>query len=144
MTSDGLRVLDRYDWPTAEWGVASLAVRCVVLFRRLGLEPREWEVDGLGSAIGGLCRLPSGRVVLVQELAHAVRHLGRRGPDVWVDASEVASVGVEEILHEVVSAMGLQNDEIDWTQDPSSQEEARRAAERVRQWRAGHRPTRGR
>ena len=53
-----------------------------------------WEEDGPGPAHGFFVRLPSGRVVLLQQLAYAVEHFGKQGPDVFVDSDDVVNIGV--------------------------------------------------
>lgn len=120
-----------------EWAIAGLSVSLDDLAAQLGLDLQSWDDDGLGPARGAFIRLPSGRVVLVQELAHAAKHLGWRGTDVIADAGDVVTLGVRPLIDEVVSACGLSKEAIGW----AAGEEARRsAAEILEAWRARQMP----
>src|SRR5215831_6467131 len=94
-------------WPTRmPCYVGSLGVRLGPLAISHGLAPRRYESPGLGLATGLICRLPTGRAVALDEYDHAIAHLGATGPAIYADGREVALIGPEPILAEVVSAFG--------------------------------------
>lgn len=100
-----------------DFPIAVLAVRLEDLARRLGLELRTWEEEGLGAATGALCRLPSGRVVALCEHAHAVEHLGAPGPDVVVDGGDVLASGADALVEEILAAFDLPRSAVAWIMD---------------------------
>jgi hypothetical protein len=103
-----------YRFSSTDWPVVRLVVNVATLASRFGFTIDHWEEDGLGPASGMLLRLASGRVVLVCELEHAVKHLGARGPTIHVDASHLAQDGVEPLVNEVLDALELSRDATDW------------------------------
>ena len=114
-----------YRFPSGmEWPIASMRVSVTDIAQRFQLEIERWEEDGLGPARGMLVRLRSGRVVLLRELEHAMKHLGAMGPDVFVDAGDLASVGVAPIFNDIVDSLRLPRDAVLW--DPTT--DAQRAA----------------
>ena len=102
-----LEPLTSYTWPTDRYPLASLSVRVDNLAARLGIEAHAWQVDGLGPARGFGGRLPSGRVILVEELEY-----GRPYPAVWVDAAELSTFGPDALVAEVCRELGLTPPEI--------------------------------
>lgn len=128
-----VHVLPEHRCPSGgDMPLAGLAIRVDELARRVGIPLQEWEEDGLGTMRGAVCRLPSGRVVLVRELAHAVRHLGTAGPEISVDAGELAVEGVDALVAEVRAAFGLEPEELDWVQPAEASDQA---AEMLARWR---------
>ena len=125
--------LPSYTWPTVEFPLAALGVRIDALARRLDLPLYDWEEEGLGPARGVVVRLPSGRAALLRELAHAVEHLDAGGPDVWVDAAEVAEVGIERLVNEVREALALAAAEVVWVQPSTHTAAAAELAARARE-----------
>lgn len=104
-----------YKFPSGlAWILATIGLRVEVLAHRVGARLETWEPDGLGTAHGFYLRLPSGRVVLLQELEHAVSDHGVAGPDVYVDGAEAATEGFERLLAEVSGALGLDIRAISW------------------------------
>jgi hypothetical protein len=101
-----------YTWPTDPFPLAALGVRVDALAGRLGLSVHDWNVDGLGPARGYGGRLPSGRVILLEELQLAVKHHGAQGPIVYVDAAELAAVGPELLVGELLAALGLSRSDL--------------------------------
>jgi hypothetical protein len=102
-----IELITSYRWPTDGYPFATLGVRVEELARRLGASVRDWNVDGLGPARGFGFRAPSGRVFLIEELESSIRYDGACGPTVYADACELASLGVEKLVNEVVTALGL-------------------------------------
>jgi hypothetical protein len=116
----------------ADWDIAGLSVSLDDLAARLGIELQGWDEDGLGAARGTFIRLPSGRIVLIRELAHVAKHLGWRGTDIVADAGDLVALGVGPLIDEVVSVFGLSDGVIAW----AAGEDARRSAAEVLQaWR---------
>jgi hypothetical protein len=113
--------------------IARLSVSLDDLATRLAIDLQSWEEDGLGPARGAFIGLPSGRVVLIRELAHAAKHLGWRGTDVVADAGDFVALGVALLIDEVVSAFGLSDGVIAWT---VGKEQRRKAAESLQAWRS--------
>jgi hypothetical protein len=102
--------------------IGGLSVRIDSIVDRYGLMLEEWDEDGLGLARGLAIELPSGRVVLLQELAYAIERLGSRGPDVIADGGDIMSTGVAPLLIEVLEALGLSNEAVAWTAPESIRE----------------------
>lgn len=113
----GVTTVDEHFFPGGEFDVAVLAVRVDDLARGLGLEIRTWNEDGLGAARGVLCRLPSGRVMMVRELVHAVEYLGARGPDVIADGDDILAVGANALVEEILAAFELPRGVVGWMMD---------------------------
>jgi hypothetical protein len=99
-----------------------LDVRVAEIAERAGFRLETWEEDGLGPASGMFIRLPTGAVVLLRELKHAVEHLGARGPTVWTTADKLAEAGVEPLVAEVLESLELPRDAAYWTAPESLQE----------------------
>jgi hypothetical protein len=114
-----LEPLSSYTWPTDGWPLAALSIRVDDLAARLGLSVLTWQEDGLGTARGVLCRLPSGRVFLLQELETKVQYYNAKGPDVYVDAGDVGDQGVEPMLNEVLDGLQLSRSDVNWLPDPT-------------------------
>ena len=92
-----LELLTSYTWPTDVVPLGGLTVRINDLAARLGLPLQMWDVDGLGPARGFGGRLPSGWVVLLEELENAVKYHGAKGPSVYVDAAVLGAIGAEPL-----------------------------------------------
>jgi hypothetical protein len=103
-----------YRFPNERWPIADLRVRVGDIAQRLGLTIMSWEEDGLGPANGVLIRLTSGRVILLREQEHAIKHLAAEGPCVETDVGDVAAFGVEALMAEVLDALGLPRDAVAW------------------------------
>jgi hypothetical protein len=61
-----------------------------------------------------LIRLPSRRIALIKEHAHAIKQTGVRGPYLVVDGADVIGFGVSALVDEVVSALGLSESAVAW------------------------------
>src|SRR5262245_13661908 len=81
---------------------------------RFELKPESWDEAGLGPARGVFIGLPSGKVVLILELEHAIKRLGACGPQVLADGADVAVIGVGALLDEMVHALDLPDDAVAW------------------------------
>jgi hypothetical protein len=106
------------DWPTA-----SLSVSLDDIAARFGLEPDSWNEDGLGPSQRVFIRLPSGRIALIRERAHLVKHYGA-GPDFAVDVADVVTFGVSRLIDEVLSALGLSESAVAWNADENTRQSA--------------------
>jgi hypothetical protein len=113
-------------WPTVEIPLASLGLRVDELATRLNLPIHTWYEDGLGPARGVGCRLPSGRLFLLEELQLAVEHRGSRGPTLFVDAADLTARGVGSLLEEILQALHLSRSDVTWILDRAGEEEAAR------------------
>ncbi|HEU0127942.1 MAG TPA: hypothetical protein VFQ48_04970, partial [Pseudonocardiaceae bacterium] len=101
-------------WPSGgDQPIAILAVPVEQLAEKCGFVLDEWEEDGLGSARGFAFVLPSGRIVLLYELAHMDGRTGS-GANVSVDLGDLAAIGPTEIVAEVLSALQLPQSAIYW------------------------------
>jgi hypothetical protein len=94
-------------FPTKPVPLAALSVRVDELALRLGYRVQSWVEDGLGPARGFCCRLQSGRVFCLEELELAIKHQGAKGPVVWVDDTDMVAVGIEHLVEEVSTSLGL-------------------------------------
>ena len=134
-----IEALSVYRWPTEDFPLASLDVRLSELASRLRIPVYTWEEDGLGPASGVACRLGTGFVFLLRELEHAVEHLGSTGPDIYVDAEDVASAGVESLVSVILDALALSESNLVWVQESAIRDEAAQRAEWAREYRAQRR-----
>jgi hypothetical protein len=130
----GMEPLNSYTWPTDRFLIASMSMRLEVLAARHHLAIRRWLEDGLGPAAGVGVRLESGRVFLLEEFELAVRHHGVLGPYVWVDATEVATHGVEPLVEEFLDAFELDHSSLAHVDEstPSAREMAVELVARMR------------
>jgi hypothetical protein len=110
-----------YRFSSTDWPIVSLVVDVATLAGRLGFTIDHWEEDGLGPASGMLLKLASGRVVLVSELEHLVKHHRAKGPTIYVEASHLAQYGVEPLVSEVLDALELSREATDWIAPVESQ-----------------------
>jgi hypothetical protein len=120
------KVVQVYDYrfPNTDWPIMRFQVRISEIAHSRGFEIESWEEDGLGQAHGMLLRLPSGRVILVRELQHLIDHFRELGPYVHVDAAVVAEFGVEHLISEVLTSLGLSQQLVDWRASSEAQESA--------------------
>ena len=113
-----------YRFATTDWPIMRLQVRISEIAQSLGFEIESWEEDGLGQAHGMLLKLPTGRVVLFREFQHGINHFGEKGPHVCIDAAVVAEFGVEPLIEEVLTSLGLSEQIVDWRNSSEAQEAA--------------------
>jgi hypothetical protein len=90
-----------------------------------------WDVDGLGPARGFGGRLPSGWVVLLEELENAVKYHGAKGPSVYVDAAVLGAIGAEPLVSELQEALGLTWADFVCVADEAARKRAAELAARV-------------
>ena len=128
--------LDSYTWPTDPFSLALVVESVETLASRIGAQVKEWSEDGLGPVRGICVRLPSGRVVLIQEYTYAIQHGMHSGPELAVDAADVATLGVDALLQEVLEVLEIPPGAVQWRQASSAAAiAAERAAAAIR-WRA--------
>ena len=114
MGSEPLVQLSDYRWPSGSGDpIAILAVRLETIARRFGLSSEEWEEEGLGPARGFMCRLASGPVISLVELAHRAK-TAYPGPNLSVDSHELEEVGVARLLEDALEALGLGEADVVW------------------------------
>jgi hypothetical protein len=119
--TNAVQVYD-YRFPNADFPIMRFQVRISEIAQSRGFEIESWEEDGLGQAHGMLLRLPSGRVILVRELQHAIDHYREMGPHVHIDAAAIAEFGVEPLISEVLTSLDLPPQMVDW-RAPSEQQQ---------------------
>lgn len=124
---NGISQVSEYQFPSPDLAIAILRVPVAEIAKRFGLTVDTWEEAGLGRAHGMFIRFPSGRVMLLRELEHAIKHLGREGPTVHVDAGELAAFGVEPLVAEVLESLGLPSDAV----APVAPNDSRDAAKQI-------------
>lgn len=122
------KTLETYKWPTDEFAFASVGIRMTDLAKRLSTPTKKWQEDGLGSAEGVMIQTEKGFCFLIRELEHAVKYLGSKGPDIFVDAEDFGTHGVEPLLAELLSALNLARSDLTWIQDPAFQKDAKERA----------------
>lgn len=98
-----MQQLATYRWPVDPIPLTSLSVRVDDLAFQLRMTVSTWEVEGLGDARGMGCISLSGYVYLLEELQHS-EHLQLV---VYVDATLLASLGVDVIVSEMLAEFGL-------------------------------------
>ena len=121
--SNVVQVYD-YRFPTTDWPIMRFQVRISEIAQARGFEIESWQEHGLGQAHGMMLKLPTGRVVLLIELQHAIDHFREKGPHVRVDAAVVAEFGVEHLIDEVLTSLGLSEQTVDWRAPSEAQESA--------------------
>ena len=127
-----LEPLASHTWPTDRCALATLSVRVDELAARLGLPVFTWQEEGLGTARGVACRLPSGRVFLLEELEMSVRYQNAKGPNVYVDATDLGNQRVEALLNEVLEGLQLSLSDVNWLAEAAAQQSAAKLAAGVR------------
>jgi hypothetical protein len=114
----------KHSWPTVEFPLASLGLRVDAIAARLKLPVHAWNNEGLGSARGLGCRLPSGRLFLLMELQLKVQYYDAKGPTVYVDAGDLIALGAESLLEEILAALNLSPSDVARTVDRTDEEQA--------------------
>ena len=146
MSSERVHIeqLRTYSWPSGidSW-IGSVGVRFADLASRMSLRTDHWEEEGLGPAVGALCRLSSGTVILLKELEFAVTYHGARGPDISADLGEVAAQGVGTIRSQALLALGLTDADVTAQPPSDADEQARESLAQLNQWRASRSDSRG-
>ena len=112
-----------YRFSNPEYEIMRFQVRISEIAKSLGFEVESYD-DQLGPARGMRLRLPSGRVVVFSELQHSITHHGEEGPYVQVDAAVLAEFGVEPLIDEVLTSLGLSDQLIDWRATSEQQQYA--------------------
>jgi hypothetical protein len=112
-----------YRFPNPEYEIMRFQVRISEIAKSLGFEVESWD-DQLGPARSMCLRLPTGRVVVFFELQHAINHHDEKGPYVQVDAALLAEFGVEPLIDEVLTSLGLSDQLVDWRATSEQQQYA--------------------
>jgi hypothetical protein len=108
------QIADDYRFSSPEMQICSLAVRVADLADRFRFAVSHWDDDGLGPAASICVELESGRTTILVEHAHAIKHLGAKGPIVFVEARDLAKIGVASFVDEVLDAFQLSREDADW------------------------------
>ena len=112
-----------YRFSHAHYPIMRFRVRISELAKSLGFEAESWA-DELGPTQAMRLRLPTGRVVVFIELQHLITRHGDMGPHVHVDADVIAEFGVEPLIDEVLTSLGLSDELVDWRATSEQQQYA--------------------
>ena len=81
--------------------------------------------DGLGNVSVVMLKLPSKRVVVLREFEQLIESRGlEHSLEVAFDATEVAALGVEPLISEVLEHLELSKDAVDWLAPAAAQNKA--------------------
>jgi len=127
-----------YRFPNPEYEIMRFQVRISEIAKSLGFEVESWD-DQLGPARSMCLRLPTGRVVVFFELQHAINYHDEKGPYVQVDAALLAEFGVELLIDEVLTSLGLSDQLVDWR---ATNEQQQYAIDFMK-WAAAHKKEKG-
>ncbi|KRR23180.1 hypothetical protein CQ14_33550 [Bradyrhizobium lablabi] len=127
-----------YRFSNPEYEIMRFRVRISEIAKSLGFEVESWD-DQLGPAQGMCLRLPTGRVVVFLELQHSITYHGEKGPYVQVDAALLAEFGVEPLIDEVLTGLGLSDQLVDWR---ATSEQKQHAIDAMK-WAAPHKKGKG-
>jgi len=120
----GVEQIRDYRFPGLDMPIARFCRRVSEIAERNGCTVETWEEDGLGEASGLFLKLPSGRTILLLELRHLIEHHRERGPYAYIDAGEIAEFGIEPLVKEVLTSLGLSQQDIDWVAPPEARKTA--------------------
>jgi hypothetical protein len=112
----GIEQVFDYRFPTDRCPIAGLRSQVSELADRFGLKVESWDEDGLGKLLGVLLKLPSKRIVALieYETYNKAHHLEHGTLEVSLGAEEVAALGVEPLIGEVLECLGLARDDLVW------------------------------
>lgn len=126
-----LEELTSFKWTTHPFPLARLALRVQDLATRTGLTIRHWDADGLGPALGFCIRVSSGRIYCFEELEFEIQHHQAVGPMAYVDSSELAILGPDVLVAELIEATGISQSDLITVADRAAQSEASDLASRT-------------
>ncbi|MGY8638888.1 hypothetical protein RAD15_41115 [Bradyrhizobium sp. 14AA] len=123
----GVEQVFDYRFPTDRCPIAGLRSQISELADRFGLNVESWNEDGLGKLLGVLLKLPSKRIVaLIEYETYNEAHRLEHGTlEVSLGAEEVAALGAEPLIGEVLECLGLTRDDLIWLATEAVQMEAR-------------------
>ena len=131
----GLIQVFEHRWPTSPWPIAQLAVQLKDIAARNGLTVQTWIEDGLGSLIGCGGRLPSGVIIQLVESPHLISQ-GVRGPALYADAADVNRFGIESLIAQARTALGLAVADVEGQNHAPTVDEVERLKRQVEEIRA--------
>jgi hypothetical protein len=112
-----------YRFSNPEYEIMRFQVRLSKIAKSLGYEIESWS-DELGPSRAIRLQLPTGRVVVFIERQQSIDHYGQKGPYVQVDAALLAEFGVEPLIDEVLTSLGLSDQLVDWRATSEQQQYA--------------------
>ena len=135
-----VELLHFHCFPTDAQPIATTTVPLDVLAQRAGAVPVSFEfAGGQGRERGFGVRLSAGLVVMLGDETFVNLRTNRvfhtSDPALYVDAGDVASRGVEDLLAEILPALQLSRSDLAWVVDASVREHAAELVARLR----GHR-----
>ncbi|GLH77402.1 hypothetical protein SSBR45G_23100 [Bradyrhizobium sp. SSBR45G] len=111
-----------YRFPSVDYPIVTVSRRLAELAASHGWTVETWDEDGLGEASGVILRLASGRTIFLLELRHLIEHHREKGPTVYIDGSELALRGVAVLLAEILTTLGLTQQDAEWFAPAESQQ----------------------
>ena len=132
----GIEQVFNYRFPTTDWSIARSRKRVSELADRFRLKLEFWD-DQLGPVSGVVLKMPSGRIVALCEYQLLVEQGSDGALDISLDASEVAAVGVEPLLNEMLECLALERDALTWINSDAAQEYAANFVRRVQDMQKG-------
>ena len=124
--------LAEYVWQSEEFPACTVDVPVTDLATRFGIPLLFWEEPGLGDASGFGCRLASGSTIFLEEFAHARKHLGAKGPTIYVEAAELVERGIRGTVEDIRAGLDLAPENITWSQTESGLQSARQIVQAAR------------
>jgi len=106
--------ISEYRFSSYDLPIATIGQRVAEIADRFGFKIDRWEEDGLGPAQGMFVRSAAGKVMLLCEMERAVRRLGQKGPTIYVEAYDLADLGVGPLVQDALETFGLSMDQLTW------------------------------
>jgi hypothetical protein len=103
-----------YHFPAEGLTIARVNIDFDDLIGRSGLTPEHWDEPGLGAARGAVLRLPSDRIIAIQELQHFRKNMGLLAFDIVADAVDILACGVEPLIDEALVVLDLPKRAVGW------------------------------
>lgn len=110
-----------YRFPSGlDWALAVIDADLAILAAPSPVAIEHWEEDGLGTARGFFLKLPSGRVILLQQMDH-VPESGVAGVTIIVDGGEAVRECHADLLRDVLSGLLLDESVVRWQPEDSGE-----------------------
>jgi len=116
----GIEQVRDYRFPLIGMPIARFCRPVSEIALRNGLEV-ETFAERRGDASGVFIKLASGRVISLVESQHLIAHHHEQGPTAYVDVHEVADHGIEFLVNDAVTCLGLTQHDVDWVAPSENQ-----------------------
>ena len=100
-------------WLTIEWVIAQLCVQVQNIADRNGLAVQTWVEDGWGTVSGFGGQLNSGALISLLEIEYLVSTGKQRGPTLYALPTDVDRLGIENLLSETLTTLGLEDSDVE-------------------------------